>query len=409
MPQKAKLTPIPSGTVTSPKGFFAGAVHAGIKYQGEERLDLGVLYSEAPCAVAGMFTTSRVKSAPVVITRQRVAGGTARALVANSGCANACTGEQGLADAREMARLISAPLGVPEENVLVASTGVVGVPMPMERIEEGLERIALARDGGHEFARAIMTTDTFPKEVAVAVSGGGLEYTVAGVAKGAGMIHPDMATMLCFLTTDARVEPGFLRRALKRAVDLSLNMVTVDGDTSPSDTVLLLASGLAPTPVGEIAGGSTAGRTFQRALDHVCTELARCIARDGEGATRLIEVTVEGARTVREARLAARTIAGSSLVKSAVYGADPNWGRVVAALGRSGVALEESRLDVCLGDVCVMRDGWPQRFDLERAREALRQKEVGIGVDLNLGRGRGVAWGCDLTPEYVTINSAYTT
>ena len=270
-----------------------------------------------------------------------------------------------------------------------------------------MEKIVLSGEGGHDMARAMMTTDTVPKEMAVLVRDAGLEYTVAGVAKGSGMIHPDMATLLCFLTTDIRVGPAFLSRALKRSVDISFNMVTIDGDTSPSDSVLLLANGLAGG--GAINESNSARRTFQRALDIVCIELARRIARDGEGATRLIEVSVQGARNRKEAQLAARTIAGSPLVKSAMYGCDPNWGRIAVALGRSGVAVEESRLNLYFGDTCVFEAGQPQKFDEKRVREMLGVEEVRIVVDMNLGRSKAMAWGCDLTPEYVTINSAYTT
>lgn len=407
MPQKVEFLDVASGSVASPKGFFAGAVHAGIKDPDHSRLDLAVLFSEAPCAVAGVFTTNRLKSAPVLLTRERVATGMARAVVANSGCANACTGERGLKDAKEMTRLMSLPLGVPQDSVMVASTGVIGTMLPMDKIRDGLERMALTRPGGHDFARAIMTTDTFPKEVAVTVRAGSLEYTVAGVAKGAGMIHPNMGTMLCFVTTDALVDPEFLKRVLKRACGISFNMVTVDGDTSPSDTLLLLANGMANTPL--IKAGTPEGRAFQDAVDRVCVTLARSIARDGEGATRLIEVSVKGARTVREARLGARTIAGSALVKAAVYGMDPNWGRVVAALGRSGAYMDETKLDVHIGETRVMRSGRPEDFDAAEVRKTLGEKEVVIRAELNLGNGSATAWGCDLTPEYVTINSAYTT
>ncbi|MBI2857512.1 MAG: bifunctional glutamate N-acetyltransferase/amino-acid acetyltransferase ArgJ [Chloroflexi bacterium] len=407
MPQKARFSVIPSGSITSPKGFFAGAVHAGIKDPSESRLDIGVLYSEIDCAVAGVFTTNKVKSAPVLLCKERLGAGHGRLVIVNSGCANACTGEQGLADAREMTRLMWHPLGLPDHSAFVASTGVIGVQMPMDKVREGMSGMAMTRDGGHDLARAIMTTDTFPKEHAVEVTGPAGKYTVAGVAKGAGMIHPDMATMLCFLTTDAQVEPGFLQAALKRACDISFNMVTVDGDTSPSDTVLLLANGAAAGKA--IVPGTPEAGLFQRALNWVCTDLAKCVARDGEGAERLIEVTVEGAKTRGDARLAARTIASSSLVKSAVYGADPNWGRVVAALGRSGAQMEEYSLDVFIGDVNVMRAGAPQTFDAQKARAVLREKEVRIRVRMNLGKGAATAWGCDLTPQYVTINSAYTT
>src|SRR3972149_6663892 len=281
MPDKTEYGPIPPGTVTSPKGFFAGAVHAGIKEADERRLDLGVLFSEADCAVAGVFTASKLKSAPVLVSRERVTAGSGRVVVVNSGCANACTGGQGIADVKEMAQLMSVPLGVPEESVFVASTGVIGVLLPMDKVRDGLARMAFVKQGGHDLAHAMMTTDTFPKEYALMVKSHGAEYVVAGVAKGAGMIHPNMGTMLCFLATDASVELSFLKAALKWSVDISFNMVTVDGDTSPSDTVLLLANGMAGNRA--IAAGTVQGRAFQKALDRGCIELARSIAREGGG------------------------------------------------------------------------------------------------------------------------------
>lgn len=408
MPEKIEFIPVPSGSATSPKGFFAGAVHAGIKDPDERRPDIGVLFSEEDCRVAGVFTLNKLKSAPVLLSQERVSSaGHGRVVVVNSGCANACTGEQGMKDAREMTRLMSAPLGVPEHAAFVASTGVIGVPLPMDKVRDGLQRIALIKEGGHDLARAMMTTDTVPKEGALRVKGPGFDYIVAGVAKGAGMIHPNMATMLCFLTTDARVDAAFLKAALRKAVDVSFNMVTVDGDTSPSDTVLVMANGLAGNEA--IAAPGREARAFQQALIRVCVELAKSIARDGEGAKHLIEVTVEGARSRKDARAAARAIVGSSLVKSAVYGADPNWGRVVAALGRSGADMAENSIDAYLGEVCVMRAGIPQTFDVARTRKVLRGREVSIKLNLNLGPGKATAWGCDLTPRYVTINSAYTT
>ncbi|GAJ00216.1 unnamed protein product, partial [marine sediment metagenome] len=277
--------------------------------------------------------------------QERLRGGRAVALVANSSIANACTGEQGMADALEMAEMAARKVGAVPEDVLVASTGVIGEFLPMDKIGAGIGRITLSGDGGHELARAIMTTDTVPKEIAVRSSEGG--FIIGGVAKGSGMIHPDMATLLGFLTTDASVDAGFLRAALRRAVDFSFNMVSVDGDTSTNDTVLLMANGLVGNET--ITGGSQQADCFQRALDQVCIHLAKDIARDGEGATKLIEVTVSGAVSRAEARLAARTVASSLLLKAAMYGNDPNWGRAVAALGRSGVEVEETRVDLYMG------------------------------------------------------------
>ena len=393
---------IASGTVTSPKGFLAGAVKAGIKSQ--EELDLAILCSEKPCVAAGVFTTTAIKAAPVILSQKHLKNKSARAIVVNSGCANACTGDSGMADAVDMAKLVAEKLGLSTEDVLVASTGVIGVPLPMERIRAGIREVVLTKEGGHELARAIMTTDTFPKEIAMSVDAKPGEFTIGGVAKGAGMIHPDMATMLCFLTTDAVVDARFLQAALQKAVDVSFNMITIDGDTSPSDTVVILANGLAGT---ETINGRN-GELFQEALDEVCLYLAKCVARDGEGATKLIEVTVEGALNEEQARLAARTIAGSPLLKAAIHGNDPNWGRIVAALGRSGAKVNERKLDVYLNDVCVMKQGSPVPFDRQELGTSLAGKEVSVRLYLNLGRGKAVAWGCDLSEEYVTINSAYT-
>jgi len=395
---------VPSGSVSSVSGFLAGAVHAGIKNKGE--LDLGILRSEALCTAAGVSTTNQIKSAPVILSQRHIAKGRAQAIVVNSGCANACTGEKGLSDAQEMANLAADKLGISPEEVLVASTGVIGVPLPMDKIRAGIAKIKPTRRGGHDFCRAIMTTDTRAKELAVQVGSKGANLTMGGVAKGAGMIHPNMATMLCFIATDAAVRTDFLQAALQKAVDSSFNMVSIDGDTSPSDCVFLLANGLADNESIDFDNGGI----FQEALTAVCTHLAKSIARDGEGATKLIEVMVEGAEDQIWARQAARTIAGSPLVKAAIHGNDPNWGRIVAALGRSGARVREDRLDVYLNDICVMKQGCPALFSKVEMISALSKSDnVLIRLCLNLGDGQATAWGCDLSEEYVTINSAYTT
>ena len=404
---EANIEFIPLGSVTSPRGFRAGATSAGIKGKASDSLDLGILFSEVPCTAAGLFTTSRIKAAPVVLCQQRLRSGRGVAVVVNSGCANAFTGEQGLSDATEMAALTAEAIGTSPGDVLIASTGVTGMHLPMELIRAGINHIALSIDGGHELARAIMTTDTTPKEVAAAVRVDGSEFTIGGIAKGSGMIHPDMATLLCFLTTDAAVDTEFLKMALKKAVDVSFNMVSIDGDTSPNDTVLIMADGLAGN--GPISLGSRQADVFQQALDRVCVYLAKCIARDGEGATKLIEATVSGATSVAEARLAARTIVGSPLVKAAVHGNDPNWGRIMAALGRSGVEVVESKIDIFIDNTCLVAAGHQLAFDKKKAVEVLQSQEVPIIVQLNLGAANATAWGCDLSEEYVTINSEYTT
>ncbi len=390
-----------SGTVSAAQGFLAGATVSGIKASGG--LDLAILHSEKPCAVAGVFTSNTIKAAPVIVSQRRVRSGRAQSIIVNSGCANACTGDEGIADAEEMAGLAAKRLGVPTDEVLVASTGVIGIRLPVGCIQSGVEKIVLKRDGGHELAKAIMTTDTFPKEIALRVETDRGAFTIGGVAKGAGMIHPQLATMLCFLATDADAEAGLLQACLRQAVDVSFNMITIDGDTSPNDIVLLMANRASGVKVGEDSAG-----LLTRALEEVCIYLARCIAKDGEGATKLIEVEVDGALDVVEARVAARTIAASPLVKAAVHGNDPNWGRIVAALGRSGIRMEENKLDVYFCGTCVMKRGQPQPFDRRKLSMDLAAEEVSINLHLNLGSAKAVAWGCDLSEEYVTINSAYT-
>jgi glutamate N-acetyltransferase/amino-acid N-acetyltransferase len=404
---KAQINVVPGGTVVSPEGFFAGATSAGIKKRAAGKLDLAVLFSETPCVAVGMFTTSKLKSAPVQLTRHRLEKGRAGAVVVNSGCANAFTGEHGMVDAAEVASLVAEGIGIDPEEVLVASTGTIGVPLPMKRIRPAVEQIIMSRDGGHDLAKAMMTTDTLPKDTAVSVKTGSSGFTIGGAAKGSGMIHPDMATLLCFLTTDAPVERSFLREALKRAVDLSFNMISVDGDTSPSDTALLLANGMAG---GEpITADSPQADAFRQALEQVCIYLAKLIAADGEGATRLIEATVDGAADLSQARQAARAVISSALVKAAIHGADPNWGRVVAAVGRSGAEMDEYKIDLYLGDIQVIKAGRHIDSSKRAVSQLLKGKEINLRVNINLGEGSATAWGCDLSEEYVAINSEYMT
>ena len=397
----AKIEFLPRGTVTSPEGFFAGATSAGINKRAADKLDLAVLFSEAPCLAAALFTTTKLKAAPVLLSQKRLEEQEKiGAVVVNSGCANAYVGEQGLIDAAETAELVGEGIGVAPEEVLVASTGVIGAPLPMEKIRVGVDRIVLVRDGGHELARAIMTTDSFPKEAAVRVKGGKTEFTIGAAAKGSGMIHPDMATLLCFITTDAAIDKEFLQRALKRAVDASFNMISVDGDTSPNDMVLMMANGLA---------GNVSLDAFVQALEKLCIYLAKRLASDGEGATKFIEMNVTGAVNLAQARAAAKAVVSSSLVKAAVHGADPNWGRIMAAVGRSGVEVEESKFDLYVGDIQVVKEGKALPFDGSAVIKLLKGKEVTFTANLNLGSGKATAWGCDLSPEYVTINSHYMT
>ena len=402
---KAEVEFIPSGSVTSPQGFYAGATYAGIKKKAKDSPDLGILFSKAPCAAAALFTSNRIKAAPIVLSQQRLQDGRAVAVVVNSGCANACTGEQGLADAEEVTELVAKGMGAPPEDILVASTGVIGQRLPMERIRAGIGQIVLSTEGGHELARAIMTTDTVPKEVAVRT--GESQFIIGGAAKGSGMIHPDLATLFCFLTTDANVDIGFLRIALRKAADVSFNMVSIDGDSSTNDMVLIMANGLAGN--APISQGSRQAEVFQQALDQACIHLAKAIARDGEGATKFVEVNVSGAPGLDEAKLAARTVVSSPLVKAAIHGSDPNWGRIISAVGRSGVEVVESKIELYIGDVCVVRAGCPAPCDAKEVIKVLDGSEVSITLNLGIGNTEATAWGCDLSEEYVTINSQYMT
>ena len=395
------------GSVTSPRGFRAGAARAGIKAGGADLLDLGLLSADQASAAAGVFTTNKVKAAPVMLCQERLSRSRPRAVIVNSGCANACTGEKGMADAQEMAALAAGRLGVEAEEVLVASTGVIGVPLPMGLLRSAIGKVALSSEAGHDFARAIMTTDTFPKETALAFDVGGAKVTVGAAAKGAGMIHPKMATLLCFVTTDAVIDSELATSMLRQAVDVSFNMISVDGDTSTNDSVLLLASGLAGNK--PLEANTKEAEIFQSALVDICTYLAKCVARDGEGATRMIEVKLEGAVSDAEARLAARAVVRSPLVKTAIHGADPNWGRIVAALGASGANVDQSRIDLSLGELVIVKAGLPVNFDKGAARAVLGSSEVPLSIGLNLGSGTATAWGCDLSEEYVTENSAYST
>jgi glutamate N-acetyltransferase / amino-acid N-acetyltransferase len=403
-----KIEIISDGGVTTPRGFSAGAVYAGIKKKSENALDLSILCSEAPCNSAAVFTTNKIKAAPVILDQTRISKkGKARAVVINSGCANACTGLQGMDAAIETSDLAAKKLGISSDEVMVASTGVIGVQLPMDKIKIGLADIKLTREGGQYLTRAIMTTDTKPKSIAVKVCSGKDEFVIGGTCKGAGMIHPNMATMLSFLTTDACVDLQFLNSELKKAVDISFNMVSVDGDTSTNDMALIMANSLAGNPIIEKKGNLA--DAFHQALQQVCVYLARCIAQDGEGATRLIEIVVNGALSDGDARTAARTISNSPLVKTAVHGCDPNWGRIIAAAGRSGAEVVQDKADVYIGDMCLLKSGIPLAFDKKAASDLLRRDEVLLRVDLNLGKASATAWGCDLSKEYVTINSDYTT
>jgi len=409
------ITVLEGGLTTVP-GFLAAGVRAGIKRRG---LDLMLLVGEdGPMSAAGSFTTNLVKGAPLYVTIEHLRDGKLAAVVANSGCANAYTGRQGIRDARRMARLTARLLKLRSDDIAVASTGLIGSRLPMRRIEAGIRAAASelsnSREASLNAAKAIMTTDTFPKEVAVRVDlEDGTTVTIAGIAKGAGMIRPRMkvATMFALVVTDAAASPAALRDALDNSLQRSFNMITVDGDTSTNDTVLLMANGRAKNRPITLRHPD---RMFQAGLNYVLTELARMIVRDGEGSSHLIEVRVKNARNEQDARQAALAVAGSNLVKAAVFGRDPNWGRVIAALGYSGASFDPSKISLEFasdrGRVDLIERGKPKsKRALDRARDLMRSQEIEIHIDLAAGKAAATAWGCDLTYDYVRINSRYTT
>ena len=406
------LIEVPQGTITTPRGFAAAATAAAIRDDtGPGHLDLALLSSERRCAAAALYTANRLQAPPLRITRRHLADGHAQALIVNTGVANSLTGAQGERDAQEMAELAAAKLDVPVEDVVVASTGVTGWMLPMDRVRSGVPGIEVSGEGGDTFAHAIMTTDTVAKQTAVQFDWDGVRYTVAGAAKGSGMIDVKLATMLAFFTTDAAVAPAALQTLLKDAVDASLNMLAIDNAQSTNDMALLLANGAANGAAGgeAMAAGHPALPLLGAALAQVATTLTRKLARDGEGASKLLEVHVGGAATLHDARLAAKEIAKSMLLKAALFGNDPNWGRVLDSIGYCGIDVEEARLTLVLQGVEVFRKGEPVPFDDGELREALAAPEVDVHVDLGAGEERATAWGCDLTPEYVRINSEFTT
>jgi len=393
-----------SGGVAAAAGFVATGVACGVRSTGVR--DLGLLFSEVPCEAAAVFTRNAVKGAPLVVTREAVERGGVRAVVANSGIANAATGQRGIEDARAMQELAAEALGIGAGEVAVASTGVIGVRLPMDMISVGI-RAAAGELGGTGFAEAIMTTDTREKEAVARVEVGGKTVTVGGTAKGSGMIHPNMGTMLAFLTTDAAVEKKCLEETLRRVTDRTYNRVTVDGDTSPSDVALLMANGAAGNT--RITLNSPDYPVFAEAVEGVARELAKEIARDGEGATRLVEVVVEGAASEERASALAKSVVGSNLVKAAVFGEDANWGRVITAMGYSGVEFDPEEVDLWFGPIKVFSDGEPVAHEEAEANATLARGEVRITARLDEGGASATAWGCDLSYEYVRINGSYRT
>jgi len=397
-----QVTPV-EGTVTVPRGFRAAGIHCGVK---PDRPDLALIASDAPASAAGTFTQIKTRSAPVIISEARLKSGRAQAVVINSGNANACTGEQGFADARAMTAAAAAALGIPEDLVLVASTGVIGRPLPIDRITQGMPRMvaALGADG-LAAARAIMTTDAFVKTAAAQVDLGDGRVTIGGMAKGAGMIHPNMATMIAVITTDAAVDPSVLRSGLRAAVNQTFNCISVDGDTSTSDSVFLLAnnaSGLAP-----ITAQDERYDAFVAGLMDVTGRLARLVVQDGEGTTRVVEIAVRGARADAEARLAGQAVMTSLLVKTAFHGAELNWGRIAAAVGRSGAEVDPDLLAIAIGEVWIVRNGVGVPETYPAAEPLLREPQVRVTIDLGLGQGQFTGWTSDLGESYVRINSGY--
>ncbi len=437
---------IKSGGITTPRGFKAAGTKCGLK---RDKKDLALLYSEVSAQARALLTTNRIQAAPLKITREHLRDGRAQAIIINSGNANACTGEKGLDAARLMAQQTAYQLKLKEKNVLVASTGIIGVPLPLDKITRGIKELAnsIKDAGGFSAAEAIMTTDTFPKEIAVKLRVKGKEVFIGGMAKGAGMISPHLATMLAFVTTDALIAKRILRKALKNSVAQSFNMITIDGDMSTNDMVVILANGLAKNE--EIKEGDRDFQLFQEALDFVTLSLAKMIVVDGEGATKFVEIKVENALDSREAKKAACSIANSTLVKTALFGEDANWGRIMAALGQAGIKFKEERLSICLSLIpapqggkgkcfpggeeltpppfplpsgerikvrgkskalChIVKGGQAMEFDKAIIKKIMSAENIRITVNLGLGKGQATVWTTDLSEQYVRINSRYPT
>jgi glutamate N-acetyltransferase/amino-acid N-acetyltransferase len=392
-------------SVTAPQGFRAGVTASGIKSDASIK-DLAILASDVPCIAAGTFTTSSTRAAPVIVCQEHLHNGKAQAVIVNSGNANCATGDPGLLNAYRMTEFVARRLQVENELVLCSSTGIIGRQLPIEKIQAGVDAIKLSMDGGNAFAEAIMTTDTHPKRTALEFQIEGRTVRLGGVTKGAGMIYPNMATMLCYLTTDAAIEHGWMKAELHAAIANSFNMISMDGDMSTNDTCILFANGLAGnTPIN---AQHPEVETFREALRRVTQYLAIEMARDGEGATKLMTVHVRGARHKTDAIKAARSVTLSPLWQCALAGGDPNWGRIVAALGASGCQLDQNSFDIFIGDVQVVQQGMAAQYNQDDARAAMVGSEVIISIDLHLGDGKATAWGCDLTHGYIDENTLYT-
>jgi glutamate N-acetyltransferase / amino-acid N-acetyltransferase len=396
-----------TGGITAAKGFTAGGLYCGIR---KVKKDIAIIRSETPATTAGVFTKNKVIAAPLLIDKKQLSkAALCSAVVVNSGNANACTGEQGMADAWYMVSKTAEALNVPKEQVLVSSTGVIGQYLPIDKITAGIQELAgkLSAQGGTDAAEAIMTTDTFSKEIAVQLELDSVVVTIGGMCKGSGMISPNMATMLGFVTTDALISKSALQQALTRANERSFNRLTVDGDMSTNDMVLVLANGAAKN--AEIVESTPAYEKFTQALERVLVSLAKMIARDGEGASKLIEIVVNGAKTEEEGAQAARSVANSNLVKTAIHGADANWGRVLAAVGYSGIEFDPAKVAISFNDVPVLRPNYEIVLDEEKAKATLMQDTIFIYINLHQGPAHARFWTCDLTKEYIHINASYRT
>ena len=397
---------IQNGGVTSPKGYIAGAISAGLKSE-IGALDLAILYSEDEASLASVFTTNKIESPSVTLSRKRSVSLKSHGVVVISGCANCAVGSQGFSDAEEMTSLAANMFNINPEKILICSTGKIGVELPMALIRQNINKIVLTESGGEDFSKAIMTTDNYNKQFAVAIEIDEVKVTIGGSAKGSGMIHPNMATMLGFITTDANIEPEFFQESLKKAVDISFNMIDVDGDQSTNDSVLAFANGRSKNI--NIDRSSVYAEQFQEALNYVCIELAKSLVIDGEGAQTLIEVEVQGAKSFEDAAKASRGISSSNLVKSMVHGKDPNWGRIMMALGKTGAEMIEDKIDIFINDIHIVHQGKAIPYFNEAVLGAMKTDKVVFTISLNIGDFKATAWGCDLTEEYVIFNSAYTT
>ncbi|MDD7678252.1 MAG: bifunctional glutamate N-acetyltransferase/amino-acid acetyltransferase ArgJ [Anaerovibrio sp.] len=393
--------------VTFPKGFKAAGVKAGIKKSGN--LDLALIYTEKEAAVAGVFTKNAVAAAPVIVSREVVKGGKAHAIVANAGCANACTGETGLANARKMAALAAAEVGCAPDEVLVGSTGIIGVNLPMDKLEAGIKAAAaeLSEDGSKNAGNAIITTDTYSKACSCEVEIGGQAVRFGAIAKGSGMIQPNMATMLCYITTDANISSQLMQKALSEIVEVSFNMISVDGDMSTNDTVLVLANGA--SGAAEITDGSPEYEKFYATLKEICQELSKRIAADGEGATKFLTINVSGTKTFEDAKTVAMSIAKSPLVKTAFFGEDPNWGRVICAVGYAGIPMVPEKTVIKFGGVPVYANGLGAEFNEDDIHKVMAEHDIVIDVEMGMGDAQATVWSCDFSYEYVKINGEYHT